>query len=73
MSKVKEKEKNLKGSKRKITSYVQRSPQWLSADFSAEAFKPEGSGIIYLKCWKEKSYNQNYSSQQGYHSELKER
>ena len=26
----------------------------LSVDFSAELYKPEGSGKTYLNCWKEK-------------------
>ena len=37
------------------------APIRLSADFSAETLKPEGSGMRYSKCLKEKIYNQEYS------------
>ena len=45
----------------------------LSADFSVEIFQAQRDGM-YLK-WIERKKNlfQEYSSQQGYHSELKER
>ena len=40
----------------------------LSADFSAEILQTEGSGMISLKWWNRKIYNQEYSTQQGFHS-----
>ena len=38
------------------------TPISLLADFSAEICCPEGSGIIYLKSWKGKTYNQEYAT-----------
>ena len=41
-------------------------------NFSAETFQAKESAIIYLKCKKGTTYNQGYTTWQGYHSELKE-
>lgn len=47
--------------------------------FSAELLQARGSGMVYLKCIKEKqkqktkTYHLGYSTQLDYHSELKER
>ena len=35
--------------------------------------KPEGSGRMCFKWWKGKTYNQEYSTQQAYHSDLREK
>ena len=49
------------------------APIRLSADFSAETWRPEESVTIYLKCWKGRTYNQEYSTQQGSHSDLRKK
>ena len=36
-------------------------------------YKPEGNGMIYLKWWKERTYKQEYSTQQDSPSELMEK
>ena len=48
----------------------------LPADFHQKLYRPEGSGMIYSECQKEKkkkASNQEFSIKQGYHSEFKER
>ena len=47
---------NVKSSKREATSYIHGSPHKATHWF----FRPEGGGIIYSKCWREKSYNQEF-------------
>ena len=32
---------------------------------------PEGRGMIYLQWWKGRTYNQDYSTQQGFDGEIK--
>ena len=67
--KVKHKEKTLKSQgKAKIT--YKGIPTRLTADFQQKLCMCEGSGRIYLKWWKRKTYNQDYSIQQGSHSYL---
>ena len=62
---------NLKGSKRKTTSLVQRTPPIrLKADFSAENLQ---AGMMLLKCRKIKAINREYSTWQSWPSEWKER
>ena len=61
MSKVKDKEKILKAA-----SYLQRS-----TNFSTETFHTEGIGVKYSKWHKARTYKQDYSTKQGYHSRLK--
>ena len=41
--------------------------------FQQKLYRPEKSGRIYLKWWKGKTYNQNYSAKQGSHSDLNEK
>ena len=45
----------------------------LIAHLSAETLQAKGSGRTYLKRWKGKTYNQDYSTQQGSHSDLTEK
>ena len=54
------------------TTYVQGTAIRLSAHFSAKLYRPEGSGMMYLKWWKGKPYNQ-YTTPQGSHLYLIER
>ena len=58
MTKIKDKE-NIKCSKRKTTNNPQGNC-W----FFSRLYRPKGSGTIYLKWWKGKTYNQKYSIQQ---------
>ena len=48
-------------------------PIRLSADFSGETLQARGSGMIHLKWWKGKTYNQEYSTQQGSPSDSTEK
>ena len=70
MSKVKDKEKILKAAKEKQLALYYGTPIRQSADFLAEAFQAR---TICSKCWKKKPPNQEYSTWQSYHSEMKER
>ena len=49
LTKLKDREKLLKATREKRQITYKRTPIRLTADFSAEALKPEGSGPIYLK------------------------
>ena len=49
MSKVKDKERFLKAAREKQLVTYKRTPIRLPADFSAETYRPEGSGMIYSK------------------------
>ena len=70
---VKVKERILKAAREK-KSHTQGNPYKAISWFFCRNFeKPEGSSMIYLKCWKGKTYNLGYSTQQDYHSELKDR
>ena len=44
----------------------------MSWSFSGN-FMSEGNGRIHLKWWKENTESKDYSIQQGYHSELREK
>ena len=57
--------------KQKIT--CKAIPIRLTADSSAETLQARESGRIYLKWWRIKTYNQEYSTQQGSHSDLKKK
>ena len=73
VTKIKDKEKILKVARVKKQITYEETPIKLLADFSAEILQAEGSGTIYLKWWKEKTSNQDYSTQQGSHLDLKEK
>ena len=49
LTKTKNKEKLLKATREKRQITYKGTPIRLTADFSAETLKPEGSGMIYLK------------------------
>ena len=49
------------------------TPIRLSADFSAENLQTRRECYDIFKVWMEKFYNLGYFTQQGYHSELKEK
>lgn len=42
------------------------NPIRLPADFSAETLQAKGTGTIYSKDWKDKTYNQEYSTLKGF-------
>ena len=73
MTKIKDKERILKAAQEKQQSYIQgnfhEDARWL---FSKKC-RPGGSGTIYLKWWKRKAYNQEYSPWQDLCSHLMER
>ena len=79
ISKVKDKERILKAAGKQQRATYKQIWIRLSADFSAKTCRPEGRGMIYIKLskekklWKGKSYNLRHSTQQDYHSKLKER
>ena len=65
LTKIKDKEKLLKATREKWQITYKGTPIRLTAAFSAEFYKAEGSGTIYLKWWKGRTYNQDYSTWQG--------
>ena len=55
-------------------SHTREPPYGYWLIFQQKLCRPEGSGMIYSKCWeKNKAYNLRHSNWKGYHSELKER
>ena len=70
--KVKDKERILKAAREKLVTY-KGIPIRLSADFSTETLEARREWHDIFNMMKGKTYNQEYSTQQGYHSELKER
>ena len=73
LTKIKDKEKILKAAREKKQITYKGTPIRSSADFSAETLQARGSNMIYLKWWKEKTPNQDYFTQQGSHSDMKEK
>ena len=72
MPKVRQRE-NLKNSKRKTVIYKE-APRRLSAEFSPQTLcRPDGIGKKYSNWWKAETYNQDYSTHQRYHLEIKDR
>ena len=63
MTKVKDKERILKAAREKQRITYKGIRQKL--------YKTKVSGMTYSKCWKEKISNQEFSTQQSYHSELR--
>ena len=41
--------------------------------FQCKLFRPEGNGRMFVQWWKRKTYNQDYSNQQGSHSDMKKK
>ena len=71
--KIKYKEQILKAAREKQQITYKGIPIRLTADLSAETLQARGSGRTYLKWWKGKTYDQDYSTQQGSHSDLMEK
>ena len=71
MAKVKDKKKNLKVARDRVT--YQETPVRLSTDFSAEALQARREWRDIFKVLEGKTYNLGYSAQQDYHAEVKER
>ena len=70
--KVKDKEKILKVASEKHQVTYKAISISLSADFSAQILQARREWQDILKVIKEKTYNQEYSTQQGSHSDLME-
>ena len=73
MMKIKDKDKILKATREKWQMSYKGTPIRLSADFQQKLYKPEKNGMIYLKWWKGRNYNQEYSTQQNSRSDLMEK
>ena len=73
LTKIKDKEKILKAAREKKHVTYKGTLIRLLADFFSRNCSPEGSDMIYLTWWKEKTSNQDYSTQEGFHSDLKEK
>ena len=73
LTKIKNKDKILKTTREKWQITYKETPIGLPADFSTETHKTKGNNMIYLKWWKGRKYNQEYSTQQDSHSDLIEK
>ena len=58
-----ERQKNIKSNKGKTTNNIQRNSHKVISWVLGETLQAEGSGTIYLKWWKGRTYNQEYSQQ----------
>ena len=72
-AKIKYKEKILKAIKEKQQITYKEIPIRVSADFSAETLQARREWHDIFKATKGKTYNQEYSTQQGSHSDSTER
>ena len=70
---TKVKKRILKAAREKQRVNYKGSPLRLSADFSAEILQARREWHDIFKVMKQKTYNQEYSTQQIYHLDLKER
>ena len=70
---MKDKEKILKAAREKKQVTYKGTPIRLLADFSAETLQARREWHDILNVMKEKTSNQDYSTQQGSHSDLKEK
>ena len=74
MTKIKDKERILKAAREKQLVTYKGTPTRLPADFLAEVLQIRRKWHDIFKVMKrKKSYDQEYSTRQGYHSDLKER
>ena len=73
LSKIKDKEEDLEAAREKKQVTCKGTPIRLSADFSAEALQARREWHDILNEMKGKISNQDYSTQQGFHSDLKEK
>ena len=68
---IKDRDKLLKATREKWQITYKGTPIRLSADFSTESLQARGNGTIYSKWWEGRRYNQEYSTHQVCHSDLK--
>ena len=61
---MKDKDKILKATSEKWQITYKGIPSGYQLISQQKLYKPEGNGMIYLKWWKRRTYNQEYSSQQ---------
>ena len=73
MAKIKDKERSLKVAREKQLVTYTGIPIKLFPDFSAEMLQARRQCHNTFKVMKETTYNQGYSTQQGFHSDLKEK
>ena len=73
LTKIKDKEKILKAAREKKQVTYKGTPIRLLADFSAETLQARREWHDILNVMKEKTSNQDYSTHQGSHSNLKEK
>ena len=73
LTKIKDKEKLLKATREKCQITYKGTPIRLTADFSAESLQARRDWHDMFKVMKGRTYNQNYSTQQESHSDLKEK
>ena len=73
LSKIKYKENILKAAREKQQITHKGIPIRLTADLSAETLQARRELQDILKVMKEKTYNQDYATQQGSHSDLMEK
>ena len=73
IAKIKYKEKVLNATKERQQVIYEGIPIRFSAAFLAETLQVRGSGMISLKWGNGKTYNQEYSNQQGSHSDSSEK
>ena len=73
LPRIKYKEKILKAAREKQQITYKGIPIRLTADFSAETLQPRMEWQDIFKVRKGKTYNQDYSTQQGSHSDLMEK
>ena len=73
MAKIKDKERILKAAREKQLVTYKGTPIKLSADFSAETLQVRRELPDIFKVMKDKNYSEEYTTWQGYHSDLHER
>ena len=73
MAKIKDKERILKAAREKQLVTYKGTPIKLSADFSAETLQVRRELPDIFKVMKDKNYREEYTTWQGYHSDLHER
>ena len=73
LAKIKDKEKLLKAARERRQITCKGTPIRLTADFSAETLQARREWHDMLKVIKGRTYNQDYSTQQGSHSDLMEK
>ena len=56
-----------------MTNSTRELPSGYQLISQQKLYKPEENDMIYLKWWKGRTYNQEYSTQQDYPSELMEK